>query len=93
MRSRSPLAAKKRTDGPSGRVDGHDDVSTRGRSREKGKGKNRDLSHALIKVSEVFGLELEEGKECQDGWKEFKKGMSLSSIILAYPVPHGSTVL
>ena len=51
--------------------------SVRGRSSEKGKGKSRDLSNALIKVSEVFGFEPEEGRESRDGWKEFKKGAFL----------------
>lgn len=66
--------------------------STRGRSREKDKGKSRDLSYALIKVSEVFGLEPEEGGESRGGWKEFKKG-ALPNVVPRRPVPHGSTVL
>jgi hypothetical protein len=65
----------------------------RGRSREageKGKGMSRDLSHALIKVSEVFGLEPEEGREPRDRWKEFKKG-ALPFVSLNVQVPHGNT--
>lgn len=76
VRSRSPLAPK-RSDGHDGEKNGE---PTRGRSREKGKGKNRDFSQALIKVSEVFGLEPDEGKESRYGWKEFKKGALLNII-------------
>jgi hypothetical protein len=88
------LAAKRRVEGTSMRFDAHDGEkngeTTRGRSREKGKGKSRDLSHALIKVSEVFGLELEEGSESRDVWKEFKKGALLLNLTPGHPVPHGS---
>ena len=86
MRSHSPLAAKRRPEGTSMRLDAHNgeknDETVRGRSREKGKGKSRDLSHALIRVSEVFGLEPEEGSESRDGWKEFKKGALLPNAAL-----------
>ena len=60
--------------------DGERNTETvRGRSREKAK---RELSHALIKVSEVLGLEPEEGRESRDGWKEFKKGVSPRAVSL-----------
>jgi len=97
MRSHSPLAAKRRTEGTSMKFDAHDSEKNgetmRGRSREKSKGKSRDLSHALIKVSEVFGLEPEEGSEYRDGWKEFKKGALLPKIVPKHIGPHGSAVL
>ena len=92
VRSRSPLAVKKRAEGTPIKSDAHDGEktgeSTRGRSREKGKGKNRDLSYAFIKVSEVLGLEPEEGKESREGWKEFRKGVLLLNIVPGHPVPH-----
>ena len=80
VKSHSPLASKKREGTPASldaQDSGGNGESTRGRSREKGKGKSRDLSHALIRVSEVFRLESEEGREARDGWKEFKKGALL----------------
>ena len=93
MRSHSPLSAKRREEA-SIKSGVHDveksSESTRGRSREKGKGKSRDLPHALVKVSEVFGLEPEEGTESRGGWKEFKKGSLLLDIILEHPVSHCS---
>ena len=73
------------------RDDEKNSESARGRSREKGK--NRDLSNALIKVSEVFGLEAEEGKEPRDGWKEFKKGPFFPNIVPVHSVPHSSMAL
>ena len=83
MRSRSPLAPKRRAEEGFARGDTHDGErnteTVRGRSREKAK---RELSHALIKVSEVLGLEPEEGRESRDGWKEFKKGASLQAVSL-----------
>ena len=92
VRSRSPLAAKKRAEGTPIKSDAHcgekHGESTRGRSREKGKGKNRDLSYAFIKVSEVLGLEPEEGKDSREGWKEFKKGVLVLNILPGHPVPH-----
>ncbi|KAF9643117.1 hypothetical protein BDM02DRAFT_3132643 [Thelephora ganbajun] len=102
VRSHSPLAAKRRTEGSLMRFDAHDSErnseTMRGRSTEKGKG--RDFSHALIKVSEAFGLELEEGRESRDGWKEFKKGTYTYPISFAIPADsppsldcmHGSIV-
>lgn len=94
VRSRPPLAAK-RVEGTPVRFDAQDSEksseSMRGRSREKGKGKNRDLSQALIKVSEVLGLEPEE--EFRDGWKEFKKGAFLPNIIPVYPAPHDGAAI
>jgi len=78
------------------RPDAHDGERngelTRGRSSEKGKGKNRDLSNALIKVSEVFGFEPEDGRESRDGWKEFKKGAFLRNIVPVRPAPYSSTI-
>jgi hypothetical protein len=86
VRSRSPLSAKRRAEGASVGLDPNDGDKTgetsRGRSREKGKGVTRDLSQALIKVSEVFGLEPEDGRESRDRWKEFKKGSSIQSLSL-----------
>jgi hypothetical protein len=86
VRSRSPLSPKRRAEESFARGDTHDcergTETVRGRSREKVK---RDLSHALIRVSEVLGLELEEGRESRDGWKEFKKGASLRAVSLAAP--------
>ena len=97
VRPRSPLAVKGKAEGTPVRSDAHDSgkngESVRGRSREKGKGKNRDLSNALIKVSEVLGLEPEEGREPRDGWKEFKKGVFLPNIVLVHPVPHSSMII
>jgi len=97
MRASSPLTVKRRTEGASLRPDAHDSdrngESVRGRSREKSKGKNRDLSTALIKVSEVFGLEPEEGRESRDGWQEFKKGAFLPNIVPVHPVPYNRTML
>ena len=91
------MPAKRRAEGSSVGADPHDseknDGPARGRSREKGKGRNRDLPNALVKVGEVLGLEPEEGKEPRDVWKEFKKGMSLPSIDLVCPVPHCITAL
>ena len=96
VRSRSPLPAKRRTEGTSVGLDAQDGGEkigelSRGRSREKGKGVTRDLSNALIKVSEVLGLEPEDGKEPRDGWKEFKKGTFFISF--EFPVSHESTVV
>ena len=89
----STLTTKRKDEEASMRSDAHDSwrsrESSRGRSREKGKGK--DLSHALIRVSEVFGLEHEEGKESR-GWKEFKRGALLPDVVPGCPVPHGSSV-
>ena len=62
-------------------------------AKEKAKGMGRDISHALIKVSEVFGLEPEDGRESRDGWKEFKKGTLLPTIIPGCSIAHASTVL
>jgi hypothetical protein len=47
----------------------------RGRSAEKGKGK--ESKSAFVKVGEVLGIESEVGKEYGEGWKEFKKGKLL----------------
>jgi len=92
VRSHSSLAVKRKDEGTPARSDAHDGEksgeSPRGRSREKGKGKSRDLSHALTKVGEVFGLEPEEGREPRDGWKEFKKGALLVGVVSGHPVPH-----
>lgn len=97
VKSHSPLTAKRKVEGTSARSDTRDSdknsETVRGRSREKGKGKSLDLSHALIKVSEVFGLEPEEGREPRDGWKEFKKGALLPIIVPRHLVAHASTVL
>lgn len=94
VRSHSSLTQKRRDEGTSVRSDAHDSggsgESTRGRSREKGKGK--DLSHALIRVSEVLGLETEDGRESRGGWKEFKKGALPLAVTPGYPVPHGGAV-
>lgn len=93
VRSRSPLAAKRGTEGTPTRSDVQGGEPARGRSREKGKGKNRDFSQALIKVSEVFGLEPEEGRESRDGWKEFKKGALLQNIFPVCQFPHCDMIL
>jgi len=89
VKSHSPLATRRRDEGTPTRSDVHDGEksgeSSRGRSREKSKGKGRDLSHALTKVGEVFGLEPEEPR---DGWKEFKKGAFLTYFVPRRPVPH-----
>ncbi|KAF9777874.1 hypothetical protein BJ322DRAFT_1176291 [Thelephora terrestris] len=92
VRSRSPMARKRGAEGTPIGSDAHGGEKTgeviRGRSREageKGKGMSRDLSHALIKVSEVFGLEPEEGREPRDRWKEFKKGTYRYPISFAIP--------
>lgn len=95
VRPGSSLGVRKKVEGTPVRSDSRDNdkngESARGRPREKGKGKSRDLSTALIKVSEVFGLEPEEGRESRDGWQEFKKGAF--HIVLVHPVPHSRTVL
>lgn len=89
VRSHSTSAPKRRNEGTPVRTDVHDcersGESMRGRSREKGKGK--DLTHALIKVSEAFGLEPEEGKGSRDGWKEFKKGKLPPNVVAGFPGP------
>lgn len=91
----SVRTSHKKAEGTPVRSGSHDNdkngESVRGRSREKGKGKSRDLSTALIKVSEVFGLEPEEGRESRDGWQEFKKGTF--HIVPVHPVSHSRTVL
>jgi hypothetical protein len=91
------LGAGRKAEGTSARPDVPDSdrnsESARGRSREKVKGKNRDLSNALIKVSEVFGLESEERKDSRDGWKEFKKGPFLPNTVPVHSVPHSSAAL
>ena len=93
MRSHPALTTKRNVEETSMRSGVHDGgwggESSRGRSRERGKGKN--LSHALIKVSEVFGSEPEEG-ESRGCWKEFKRGVLLSDVIPGCPVPHAITV-
>lgn len=85
VRSHSSLTTKKREEGTLLGPDAHNGErsgeSSRGRSREKGKGKSRDLPHALVKVGEVFGLEPEEGWESRDGWKEFKKGTLFPGVL------------
>lgn len=85
VRSHSPLPSKRGAEGPHIGLDAYGGEKTgetmRGRSTDKGKRMSRDLSHALIKVSEVFGLEPEEGKEPRDGWKEFKKGVILFILL------------
>jgi hypothetical protein len=87
VRSHSPFT-KRRDEGTPTKSDAHNRErsveSVRGRSREKGKGKS-----ALIKVSEVFGLEPEEGGESRDTWKEFKKGAPPPNGVPRCPVPHG----
>ena len=84
VRSHTPLITKWRDEETSTRSDTYDSEkggeSTRGRSKEKGKGKSLDLPHALIKVGEVFGLEPEEGNEFRGGWKEFKRGALLLDV-------------
>lgn len=89
LKPRSPLISKKKIKERSVSVNSHDGENTgevtRGRSKEKGKRVSRDISQALVKVSEVFGLEPEEGKEFGDGWKEFKKGTYKYPISFAIP--------
>lgn len=75
---RTRSCSKGRTEGTSIAPDAHDYIDKGG---ETGRGRTRkrnsfglDLSHTLVKVSEVLGLENEEGREPREGWKEFKKG-------------------
>ena len=81
LKLRSPLIPKKKVEEPPVSVSPHDGENIgeapRGRSKEKGKRVSRQ---AFVKVSEVFGLEPEEGKEFGDGWKEFKKGVHLRNF-------------
>ena len=85
VRSHSSLSAKRKDDGTPYDGGGSRE-SSRGRSREKGKG--RDFSHALTKVGEVFGLEPDEARESRGGWKEFKKGAFLPDLVPGCPLPH-----
>lgn len=81
VRSRSPMVER-----------GGDITPPRGRTRDRAFFESGDTAgtplkerSALGRVAEAVGLEVEDGQEHGDGWKEFRKGASF-----LFPLLHGA---